>query len=98
MRRSNGGNWSGPGAGGCGRGRTAGEACACCACRRRLEIMLPTTPTIKSPTQTRIPMSRMRRRYLVLGPASGGCGSDELSVDAPIDARISVSACTFLRR
>ncbi len=70
-----------------------------CACFRKLDIMLPSTPMISSPTQMRIPTSRTRVGYVGFGPEiGGGCGSDEGSVAAPIPARISVSAWTFLSR
>ncbi len=65
----------------------------------KLDTMLPTTPTISKPTQTRIPTSRMAGGYVGFGPEIvGGWGSDEGSVAAPIPARISVSAWMFFSR
>lgn len=91
---------------GCGPGGPPDRGCgwggwAPCICLRALEAMLLTTPTSSSTTQTKMPTSRTAGDYFGVGPVSGGgccCASVAASVEAPIDPRISVSACTFLRR
>jgi hypothetical protein len=63
-----------------------------------VETMLLTTPMKTRTTQTSVPTSRTKATYLPGPESGGGCGSLALSVEAPIDERISVSAWTFFRR
>ena len=70
-----------------------------CARRRTLETTLPMTPMKSRTIQTRNPTSRTDG-YLCDGPPKGGgCWESlEPSLDAPIEERISVSACRLRKR